>query len=150
MSKVINFLKDEWNSYSRNIQISLYVLFALVALFVIFGIQILFWGLGYTDMNNRFAMGLWIIGDLGFVALGGGAFFTGFLLYIFRVDKLQSLINSTVLIGFMCYLFTFILLVFDIGQPLRAWFGYVNRYPNFSGISKGYIASPHSNFFAAL
>jgi Ni/Fe-hydrogenase subunit HybB-like protein len=74
VSKVINFLKDEWNSYSRNIQISLYVLFALVALFVIFGIQILFWGLGYTDMNNRFAMGLWIIGDLGFVALGGGAF----------------------------------------------------------------------------
>jgi len=128
VSKVIDFLKNEWNSYPRNIQISLYVLFALVALFVIFAIQILFWGLGYTDMNNRFAMGIWIIGDLGFVALGGGAFFTGFMLYIFRVDKLQPLINSTVLIGFMCYLFTFILLVFDIGQPLRAWFGYA--YPN--------------------
>jgi len=124
VSKVIDFLKNEWNSYPRNIQITLYVLFSLVALFAIFAIQILFWGLGYTDMNNRFAMGIWIIGDLGFVALGGGAFFTGFMLYIFRVDKLQPLINSTVLIGFMCYLFTFILLVFDIGQPLRAWFGY--------------------------
>lgn len=124
----IEFLKNEFNSYSRNIQITLYVLFALVVVFCIFSIQILFWGLGYTDMNNNFAMGLWIIGDLGFVALGGGAFFTGFFLYILRVDDLEPLINSTVLLGFMCYLFTFVLLVFDIGQPLRAWFGYT--YPN--------------------
>ncbi len=126
--KFVEFLKNEFNSYSRNIQITLYVLFALTALFGIFAIQILFWGLGYTDMNNNFAMGMWIIGDLGLVALGGGAFFTGFFLYIFRVDDLEPLINSTVLIGFMCYLFTFVLLVFDIGQPLRAWFGYT--YPN--------------------
>lgn len=128
MKNVIEWIKNEWNGYSKNMQIALGVLFGLVALFVIFAIQILFWGLGYTDMNNNFAMGLWIIGDLGLVALGGGAFFTGFFLYILRVDKLEPLINSTVLLGFMCYLFTFILLVFDIGQPLRAWFGYT--YPN--------------------
>ncbi len=128
MKNLIDWLKNEWNSYSKNMQIALGVLFGLAALFVIFAIQILFWGLGYTDMNNNFAMGLWIIGDLGLVALGGGAFFTGFFLYILRVDKLEPLINSTVLLGFMCYLFTFILLVFDIGQPLRAWFGYT--YPN--------------------
>lgn len=126
-------LKDEFNSYPKNIQITLYVLFFLVIGFAVFAIQILFWGLGYTDMNNIFAMGQWIIGDLGFVALGGGAFFTGFLLYIFRVDRLAPIISSTVLIGFMCYLFTFILLVFDIGQPIRAWFGYT--YPNWgSGV----------------
>jgi molybdopterin-containing oxidoreductase family membrane subunit len=128
VKKIIDYLKNEFNSYSKNIRITLMVLFALVAGFLIFGIQILFWGLGYTDMNNNFAMGIWIIGDLGLVALGGGAFFTGFILYIFRNDKLEPLINSTVLLGFMCYLFTFILLVFDIGQPLRAWFGYT--YPN--------------------
>lgn len=126
--KFIEFLKNEWNSYSRNIQITLYILFALVIGFGVFAIQILFWGLGYTDMNNNFAMGQWIIGDLGLVALGGGAFFTGFFLYILRVDDLEPVINSTVLLGFMCYLFTFVLLVFDIGQPLRAWFGYT--YPN--------------------
>ena len=128
MKKIIELLINEWNSFTKKTKIALVILTTLAALFVIFAIQILFWGLGYTDMNNIFAMGLWIIGDLGFVALGGGAFFTGFLLYIFRVDKLEPLINSTVLIGFMCYLFTFILLVFDIGQPLRAWFGYT--YPN--------------------
>ncbi len=109
-------------------KIILGVLWALVAGFAIFAIQVLFWGLGYTDMDNIFAWGNWIIGDLGLVALGGGAFFTGFFLYIFRVDKLEPIINSTVLIGFMCYLFTFVFLLFDLGQPLRFWFGFA--YPN--------------------
>ena len=58
MKNVIEWIKNEWNGYSRNMQIALGVLFGLVALFVIFAIQILFWGLGYTDMNNNFAMGL--------------------------------------------------------------------------------------------
>ncbi|TAL30386.1 MAG: hypothetical protein EPN93_19925 [Spirochaetes bacterium] len=123
-----DFCVTEWNSYSKNIRITLLVLGFLAAGFIVFGIQILFWGLGYTDMNNMFAFGQWIIGDLGLVALGGGAFTTGFLLYIFRNDKLEPIINSTVLLGFLCYLFTLVFLVFDIGQPLRAWFGYA--YPN--------------------
>ncbi|MCP4130779.1 MAG: polysulfide reductase NrfD [bacterium] len=121
-------IKEEYNSYSKNTKIALGILIALVIGLGIFAMQILFWGLGYTDLNNNFAFGAWIVGDLGLVALGGGAFFTGFILYIFRVDKLEPIINSTVLIGFMCYLFTFVLLLFDLGQPLRAWFGFA--YPN--------------------
>jgi len=113
---------------SKNMRIVLYVLFTLTVLFGIFAIQILFWGLGYTDMDNNFTWGAWIIGDLGLVGLGGGAFTTGYFLYIFRVDKLRPIINSTVLIGFMCYLFTFVFLLFDLGQPLRCWFGFA--YPN--------------------
>ena len=128
MKKLLTFIKDEFNSYSRSIRITLIVLFVLVGLFIVFGIQILFWGLGYTDMSNLYPFGQWIIGDLGLVALGGGAFTTGFFLYIFRTDKLEPIINSCVLIGFLCYLFTLVYLVFDIGQPIRAWFGYV--YPN--------------------
>lgn len=125
-------MKDEFYSYDKNIRIALGVLFFFAAGFIVFGIQILFWGLGYTDMSNLYPFGQWIIGDLGLVALGGGAFTTGFLLYIFRNDKLEPIINSTVLLGFLCYLFTLVFLVFDIGQPLRAWFGYA--YPNWGGI----------------
>ncbi len=128
IKQYIEFCKKEFAGYPKNIQITLYVLFALVFLFFVFAIQILFWGLGYTNMDNIFVFGQWIIGDLGLVGLGGGAFFTGFFLYIFRNDKLEPLINSTVLIGFLCYLFTLVFLVFDIGQPLRAWFIYT--YPN--------------------
>ncbi|NLV68132.1 MAG: polysulfide reductase NrfD [Spirochaetes bacterium] len=131
---------------SKNMRISLYVMFALVFFFLIFAIQILFWGLGYTDMDNNFTWGAWIIGDLGLVALGGGAFTTGFILYIFRVDRLRPIINSTVLIGFMCYLFTFVFLLFDLGQPLRCWFGFA--YPNWG---KGvYPASMLTEVFFCL
>ncbi len=131
---------------SKNMRIALYVLFGLTALFIIFAIQILFWGLGYTDMDNNFTWGAWIIGDLGLVGLGGGAFTTGYILYIFRVDKLRPIINSTVLIGFMCYLFTFVFLLFDLGQPLRCWFGFA--YPNWG---KGvYPASMLTEVFFCL
>ncbi len=128
IKQYIAFVKKEWNGYSRNVKIALYVMLFLAAGFFIFAIQILFWGLGYTDMSNMYPFGQWIIGDLGLVGLGGGAFTTGFLLYVFRNDKLEPMISSTVLIGFLCYLFTFVFLVFDIGQPLRAFFIYM--YPN--------------------
>ena len=36
-------------------------------------------GLNQTNMDNRFAFGLWIFLDLTVIALGAGAFFTGFL-----------------------------------------------------------------------
>ncbi|HPX91449.1 MAG TPA: polysulfide reductase NrfD [Spirochaetota bacterium] len=143
---MVQFIKNIFQESSKNMRITLYVLITLVVLFAIFGIQILFWGLGYTDMNNNFTWGAWIIGDLGLVALGGGAFTTGYLLYIFRVDKLRPIINSTVLLGFMCYLFTFVFLLFDLGQPLRCWFGFA--YPNWG---KGvYPASMLTEVFFCL
>ncbi|MFC1670506.1 NrfD/PsrC family molybdoenzyme membrane anchor subunit [Spirochaetota bacterium] len=125
---VKSVIMEEFNSYTKNIKITLVILAVLFLGFLASGIQILFFGLGYTDMNNIFAMGIWIGLDLSFVVLGGGAFFTGFILYIFRNDKLQPIINSAVLIGFLCYLFTLVLLVFDIGQPIRAVFAFM--YPN--------------------
>jgi Ni/Fe-hydrogenase subunit HybB-like protein len=42
----------------------------------------LYYGLNQTNMDNRFAFGLWIFLDLGVIALGAGAFFNGFLFYI--------------------------------------------------------------------
>ncbi len=125
---IVNRLKNAFNSYSKNIQITLYILFALVLGLVIFGIQILFFGLGFTNMTNVFAWGAWIIGDLSLIVIGGGAFTSGFLLYILRRDDLKPVINAAVLVGFLCYTFTFAFLLFDIGQPIRFWFGYL--YPN--------------------
>src|SRR6202140_4374283 len=56
----------------------------------------LYYGLNQTNMDNRFAFGLWIFLDLGIIALGAGAFFTGFLLYILKVKELRAVINSAV------------------------------------------------------
>ena len=79
-------------------------------------------GLNQTNMDNRFAFGLWIFLDLTVIALGAGAFFTGFLLYILKKEKLKAVINSAVVIGFVCYSGAVAVLMVDVGQPLRAWF----------------------------
>lgn len=80
------------------------------------------YGLNQTNMDNRFAFGLWIFLDLTVIALGAGAFFTGFLLYIMRRKELAQVIRSAVLIGFLCYSGAVAILAVDVGQPLRAWF----------------------------
>ncbi|MFN8094749.1 MAG: NrfD/PsrC family molybdoenzyme membrane anchor subunit [Vicinamibacteria bacterium] len=79
-------------------------------------------GLNQTNMDNRFAFGLWIYLDLTVIALGAGAFFTGFLLYVMKRKELAAVINSAVVIGFICYSGAIGILAIDVGQPLRAWF----------------------------
>ena len=85
-------------------------------------------GLNQTNMDNRFAFGLWIFLDLTVIALGAGAFFTGFLLYILKLTELRAVINSAVVIGLVCYSGAVCVLAVDVGQPLRAWFTF--WYPN--------------------
>ncbi len=85
-------------------------------------LQCLVRGLNQTNMDNRFAFGLWIFLDLTVIALGAGAFFTGFLLYILKREELRAVINSAVVIGFICYSGAIFVLMVDVGQPLRAWF----------------------------
>src|SRR5947209_2242911 len=79
-------------------------------------------GLNETNMDNRFAFGLWIFLDLGVIALGAGAFFSGFLLYILKWRDLKAVINTAVIVGFVCYSGAVTVLMIDVGQPLRAWF----------------------------
>ncbi len=106
-------------------------LFPWVAL-LIFGVYsaalCLIKGLNQTNMDNRFAFGAWIFLDLTVIALGAGAFFTGFLLYILKMKELKAVINSAVVIGFVCYSGAVVVLAVDVGQPLRAWFTF--WYPN--------------------
>ena len=85
-------------------------------------------GLNQTNMDNRFAFGLWIFLDLTVIALGAGAFFTGFLLYILKLKELRSVINSAVVIGLVAYSGAMGVLAVDVGQPLRFWFTF--WYPN--------------------
>src|SRR3982751_1327956 len=85
-------------------------------------------GLNQTNMDNRFAFGLWIFLDLTVIALGAGAFFTGFLLYILKLHELRAVIHSAVVIGLVAYYGAVAVLAVDGGQPLRFWFTF--WYPN--------------------
>jgi len=82
----------------------------------------LFFGLNQTNMSNVFAFALWIVFDLGIIALGAGAFFTGFLTYIIGKKELKDIINAAVIIGFICYSGAVAMLGIDIGQPIRGFF----------------------------
>ena len=79
-------------------------------------------GLNQTNMNDFYGFALWIWADLTVIALGGGAFFTGLLRYIFGKEVLKNIINYAVLIGFICYSSALLILAYDVGQPLRGWF----------------------------
>ena len=79
-------------------------------------------GLNQTNMDNRFAFGLWIFLDLSVIALGAGAFLTGFLVYILKRHELKAIINTAVIVGFVCYSGAVTVLAIDVGQPLRSWF----------------------------
>ena len=91
---------------------------------VIAAANILYNGLGVTGLDNYFGFGLWITFDLAVIALGAGAFFSGFLKYLLRIDQLKHIINLAVVVGFLCYSGAMMILALDIGQPIRAWFGY--------------------------
>jgi molybdopterin-containing oxidoreductase family membrane subunit len=99
---------------------------AIVGAVLLWGVfaMLLVWikGLNQTNMNNAYGFALWIWADLGVIALGGGAFFTGLMRYIFGKDELKHIINYAVLIGFICYSSALLILAIDIGQPLRGWF----------------------------
>jgi len=79
-------------------------------------------GLNQTNMNDAYGFATWIWADLTVIALGGGAFFTGFLYYIVGKDELKNIVNYAVLIGFVCYSSALLILAIDVGQPLRSWF----------------------------
>ena len=91
-------------------------------------VRVLGLGLGETGMDDYFGFGLWITFDLAVIALGAGAFFTGALRYILNIDELKNIVNLAAVIGFLCYTGAMMILVLDIGQPIRCWFGY--WYPN--------------------
>lgn len=83
---------------------------------------VLWKGLNQTNMSNIFAFALWIVFDLAVIALGAGAFFTGFLTYVIGRKELKNIINAAVIIGFICYSGAVAMLGIDIGQPIRGWF----------------------------
>jgi len=87
-----------------------------------------YYGLNQTNMDNRFAFGMWIFLDLSIIAMGAGAFFTGFLVYILKQTDLKPVLNTAVVVGLTCYSGAVAVLMVDVGQPLRAWFTF--WYPN--------------------
>ena len=102
----------------------LLVIFAVIGWGVLGGFLVLWKGLNVTGLNDSFGFGLYITADLAIIALGAGAFFTGFLTYVIGKKELKDIINLAVVVGFICYTGAQVVLLLEIGQPIRGWFSF--------------------------
>lgn len=107
----------------------LLVLLGIIGWGVYAGVVVLLDALHVTGLNDYFGFGFYITIDLAIIALGAGAFFSGFLYYGLSryfpaLKELHKIINLAVIVGFVCYTGALLVLLLEIGQPLRGWFGY--------------------------
>ena len=92
------------------------ILFGLVGAFTV-----LRDGLQVTGLSNAIPWGLWISVDLSAIAMGGCAFVFGVIVYILRIKRFEVIGKLAVLLGFLGYSTAGMVLLFDLGQPLRFW-----------------------------
>jgi len=78
-------------------------------------------GLHVTGLSNAIPWGLWISVDLSAIAMGGSAFVFGAIVYILRIKRFETIGKLAVLLGFLGYSTAGMVLLFDLGQPLRFW-----------------------------
>lgn len=91
-------------------------------IFGIFGaVEVLNHGLQVTGLSNHISWGLWIIIDLSAIGLGGSAFLFGVIVYLLRLKRFEVVGRLAVLLGFLGYSTAGMVLLFDLGQPLRFW-----------------------------
>ena len=102
----------------------LLVILGVIGWGVLGGFMVLWKGLNVTGLNASFGFGLYITADLAIIALGAGAFFTGFLTYVIGKKELKDIINLAVVVGFICYTGAQLVLLLEIGQPIRGWFSF--------------------------
>lgn len=83
--------------------------------------QVFAYGLQVTGLSNQVPWGLWITIDLSAIALGGSAFTFGVIVYLLRIKRMEVIGKLAVLLGFLGYSAAGLVLLFDLGQPLRFW-----------------------------
>ncbi|MBN1652634.1 MAG: 4Fe-4S dicluster domain-containing protein [Deltaproteobacteria bacterium] len=76
---------------------------------------------GSTNLSDTYAWGLWIVFDLVWIAVAGGAFATAGLIYVFHRKELYSIGRGAVLMGLLSYSFVMVTLVADLGLPWHFW-----------------------------
>lgn len=70
-----------------------------------------------TNLSDNYPWGLWIVFDLVWIALAGGAFVTAGIVYVFMAERFHALGRPAVWMGFISYNCVVITLLADLGLP---------------------------------
>jgi len=109
------------DSLRRPANIAVVVLLAIVATGLYCAVNVLWKGLGITNLTDSNPWGLWISLDLSSIALSAGAFTFATVVYIAKVKRYIPLARTAVFIGLTGYTMAVLALMLDLGRPQRFW-----------------------------
>jgi menaquinone reductase, integral membrane subunit len=122
MQAIIHYPKIRIGKYL--IDIFPYWMTLLVAglIFGLYGAYIvLTQGLSVTGLSNQVPWALWIAIDLSAIGLGGSAFVFGVIVHLLKIKRFEAVGKLAILLGFLGYSTAGMVLLFDLGRPLRFW-----------------------------
>lgn len=94
---------------------------ALLAVALVAGLSVFWYGLSITNLTDIVPWGLWITIDLSSIAVSAGAFSLCAGVYLFGLKRYAPIARTATFVGLIGYTMAMLALVLDIGRPDRFW-----------------------------
>lgn len=95
---------------------------ALLLAGAVAGFQRFYYGLGATThLSDRFPWGFWIGFDFLGIGLAAAGFTIAATVHLLHLERYEPLVRPAILTAFIGYTMVVMILVVDLGQPLRFW-----------------------------
>ena len=93
----------------------------LLAIALVAGLSVFWFGLSITNLTDLVPWGLWITIDLSSIAVSAGAFSLCVGVYLFGLKRYEPIARTATFVGLIGYTMAMLALVLDIGRPDRFW-----------------------------
>jgi Ni/Fe-hydrogenase subunit HybB-like protein len=93
----------------------------ILAVALVSGLAVFWFGLVITNLTDLVPWGLWITIDLSSIAVSAGAFSLCAGVYLFGLKRYAPIARTATFVGLIGYTMAMLALVLDIGRPDRFW-----------------------------
>jgi len=93
----------------------------LLAIALVAGLSVFWFGLVITNLTDLVPWGLWITIDLSAISVSAGAFSLCAGVYLFGLKRYAPIARTATFVGLIGYTMAMLALVLDIGRPDRFW-----------------------------
>ena len=93
----------------------------LLAIALVAGLSVFWFGLSITNLTDLVPWGLWITIDLSSIAVSAGAFSLCAGVYLFGLKRYEPIARTATFMGLIGYTMAMLALILDIGRPDRFW-----------------------------